>query len=348
MDLRTLLAFRNLVLFQTEEEKRSLAQKLNIDYEEYQRRMIGKNKEDEFIIILYSLGMIKHLEAYDEDFSHITQEYTPDFKIEMPDGYKMLLEIKHTDKAEFKISLGNLNKRIDFAKHQGLPLQFAISLKGIWGIFTAEQLKEKHGRLTYTDFYGCQSCSWLETELGTCLYVFDKPIKFRSVYSTKPSKGMGIQFSPYGELVSYELYYDDRRIFRAKGKNSIYILYSIYLEALHDVVANTHQDIKQDGDFTTIIDYTDTAYPLKIPEYQFLLSPICHMQNRYGSRPLMYDVHSAISDHDFKYFDVQVLRCIMFELSQLGLDILIHRNNQYYTFDEYCKQFLGHSPNLQD
>ena len=58
MDLRTLLAFRNLVLFQTEEEKRSLAQKLNIDYEEYQRRIIGKNKEDEFIIILYSLGMI--------------------------------------------------------------------------------------------------------------------------------------------------------------------------------------------------------------------------------------------------------------------------------------------------
>ena len=100
-----------------------------------------------------------------------------------------------------------------------------------------------------------------------------------------------------------------------REKIVIYILYSIYLEALHDVVANTHQDIKQDGDFTTIIDYTDTAYPLKIPEYQFLLSPICHMQNRYGSRPLMYDVHSAISDHDFKYFDVQVLRCIMFELS---------------------------------
>ena len=85
-------------------------------------------------------------------FLILPKNYTPDFKIEMPDGYKMLLEIKHTDKAEFKISLGNLNKRIDFAKHQGLPLQFAISLKGIWGIFTAEQLKEKHGRLNIYRF----------------------------------------------------------------------------------------------------------------------------------------------------------------------------------------------------
>ena len=61
----------------------------------------------------------------------------------MCDGYEMLLEVKHTDKEIFKISQGNLQKRKSFADRCNLPLRFAISLKGLWGLFTVETLLEK-------------------------------------------------------------------------------------------------------------------------------------------------------------------------------------------------------------
>lgn len=218
MDLNKLLAFNQLVIDKTEDEKKSLAQSLNIDYEEYKKRIVGKEREADFIIVLKSLEALKHFEAYDEGLSHITGEYTPDFKIEMRDGYKMLLEVKHTDKEIFKISQGNLQKRKDFADRQNLPLRFAVSLKGLWGLFTVETLLEKKGKLTLGDFRGEKASSWLDTELATCSYMFEKQVKIRSVYSTNHAKGMGIQFEPYGQLISYELYYGDKRIFRAKGK----------------------------------------------------------------------------------------------------------------------------------
>lgn len=111
MELEKLIIFNQLVMDRTEEEKRILAGQFNIDYDEYKKRMAGKEKEADFIIIMKSLGVLKHFEAYDERLSHITGEYTPDFKIEMSDGYKMLLEVKHTDQDRFKISQG---------KHQNL------------------------------------------------------------------------------------------------------------------------------------------------------------------------------------------------------------------------------------
>ncbi len=188
-DLQILLAFNQLVMDKTEKEKRILAKQLHIDYEKYKKRMVGKEKEADFIIIMKSLEVLKHFEAYDEGFSHITEEYTPDFRIEMNDGYKMLVEVKHTDKDFFKISQGNLQKRIDFANRQNLPLRFAISLKGLWGLFTSETLQKKR-KLTLDDFRGEKSTSWLDVELATCVYMFPKQIKIKSVYSTNYTKGM--------------------------------------------------------------------------------------------------------------------------------------------------------------
>lgn len=55
----------------------------------------------------------------------------------------MFLEVKHTDKEKFEISIKNLEKRIAFAERNKLPLRFTVSIKGIWGLFTSEYLKEK-------------------------------------------------------------------------------------------------------------------------------------------------------------------------------------------------------------
>lgn len=345
MNLNRLLAFNQLVIDKTEDEKKKLSILFNIDYEEYKKRIVGKEKEADFIIILKSLGVLKHFEAYDEGLSHITNEYTPDFKIEMCDGYEMLLEVKHTDKETFKISKGNLKKRKDFADRQKLPLRFAISLKGLWGLFTVETLFEKNGKLTLDDFRGEKANSWLDVELATCSYMFKKQVKIKSVYSTNHNKGMGIYFEPYGQLISYELYYGDKRIFRAKGKKSKFLLYTIYLEALQDRVANINQDIERQGEFTIITEYTDKNLVHIIPEYEFILLPIKHIVKEINSKPIKYNSDLAIFEHDFSYLSVQILRAILFELVKLGLDIIVFRNNIGYKFEDYAKKFWNKSYN---
>lgn len=345
MDLNKLLAFNQLIIDMTEDERKKLALSLNIDYEEYKKRIVGKEKEADFIIILKSLEVLKHFEAYDEGFSHITGEYTPDFKIEMNDGYKMLLEVKHTDKDMFKISQGNLQKRIDFANRQNLPLRFAISLKGLWGLFTVETLLKKNGKLTFDDFRGEKSCSWLDIELATCSYMFEKQIKIRSIYSTNHPKKMDIGFEPYGQLISYELYYDDKKIFRLKGKNSPFIQHSVYLEALQDRVANTHQDIENSGEFTIITEYTDKNMAQIIPEYEFVIAPITHLCKEINSKQIKYSSQLAISEREFNYLSVRRLRFILSELVDLGLDITVFRNNNGYKFNDYVKNFWNKSSN---
>ncbi len=346
MDLGILLAFNQLVMDKTEEEKRILAQQLNIDYEEYKKRMVGKEKEADFIVILKSLEVLKHFEAYDEGFSHITGEYTPDFRIEMSDGYKMLVEVKHTGKDYFEISQGNLQKRIDFAKRQNVPLRFAISLKGLWGLFTSETLQKKKGKLTIDDFRGEKSNSWLDAELATCVYMFPKQIKIKSVYSTNHAKGMEIQFEPYGQLVSYELYCDNKKIFRVKGKNSPYFQHSIYLEALHDRIANTNQDIEQNGEFTVITEYFNEGTPQLIPEYEFLLSPINHMRKIVNEKEIQYTSQLAISERDFSFLSVQMLRFLLSELVDLGMEIIVFRNDSGYAFKDYATNFWHKKTNV--
>lgn len=339
MNLNKLLAFNQLVIDKTEDEKKRLALSFGIDYEEYKKRIVGKEKEADFIIILKSLEALKHFEAYDEGLSHITGEYTPDFKIEMCDGYEMLLEVKHTDKEIFKISQGNLQKRKSFADRSNLPLRFAISLKGLWGLFTVETLLEKKGKLTLDDFRGEKASSWLDIELATCSYMFQKQVKIRSVYSTNHTKGMGIQFEPYGQLISYELYYGDKRIFRAKGKERKFIQYSMYLEALQDRVANINQDIKQQGEFTIITEFSNKNIVNIIPEYEFVLSPIKHLYKEINSKKITYNSQLAISEHEFDYLSVQMLRVILSDLVSLGLDIIVFRNNYGYKFKNYAERF---------
>lgn len=344
MDLEKLLAFNQIVMDKTEEEKRALAQQLGIDYKEYKKRMIGKEKEADFIIILKSLGVLKHFEAYDEGLSHITGEYTPDFKIEMSDGYKMLLEVKHTDKDFYKISQGNLQNRIDFANRQELPLRFAISLKGLWGLFTSETLQAKKGKLTLDDFRGEKSTSWLDVELATCVYMFPKQIKIKSVYSTNHGKGMGIRFEPYGQLVSYELYCDDKKIFRVKGKNSPYFLHSVYLEALHDRIANANQDIERNGEVTVITEYFDKGTRHFIPEYEFLLSPINHIRKIVNEKEIPYTSQLAVSERNFSFLSVQTLRFLLSELVDLGMEIIVFRNNEGCAFKDYATSFWNKIP----
>lgn len=140
-------------------------------------------------------------------------------------------------------------------------------------------------------------------------------------------------------MVSYELYYDGKRIFRAKGKESRFLKHSLYLEALQDRVANINQSIEKNGDFTVITEYTDKDNAQFIPEYDFLLAPINHLCKTINSTSIKYNSQMAISEHDFSYLSVQILRYLLSELVDLGLEIIVFKNASGYKFRDYADNF---------
>lgn len=332
-ELEKILSFHSLTLGYSEETKKSKAVAFDIDYNEFTQRIKGKEKELEFLLLLRTFGVLKHLESFDESTSHITQEFTSDYKIEYLDGYKCLLEIKHTDKEIYKISKGNLNNRIEFAKRHEMPLRFAISIKGIWGMYTTEQLIQNDGKISLSNDY---LNSWLEPELDTCSYGFFGKIRIESIYSKNYQKGMGISLKPYGDLVSQKLYHNNKLIYKAKGYNSKYIKHVILLGALQDRLS-FNQTKKTDGNFTIITEETGDEPANFIPEYEFILSYIRKLNPILGVNK-KDNISAAALKKELNHPYVSSFRSIVYDLSKLGLLIMCSRQGKIFSIDDFIKK----------
>lgn len=82
--------------------------------------MVGKNKEGEFVLILLFMEVCKSIMAFDEGVSQLLKAATSDLLVELQNGNKFMIEIKHTDKERYSISTRNPQKRIDYASKYGL------------------------------------------------------------------------------------------------------------------------------------------------------------------------------------------------------------------------------------
>ena len=328
-DFNKIMAFQQMMPYLNKEQQEKLAITLGMDLQEIERRLVGKNKEDEFVLILLFMEVCKSITAFDEGVSQLLKTATSDLLVELQNGNKFMLEIKHTEKEKYSISMGNLQKRIDYASKYGLDLYFAISIKGYWMLFSAEYLKEKKGKIEVSDLMK----SKLDEILGCVSYVFPKGMRIRSVYSTDETvKSTGIQFSPYGKLVSYELYYNDRKIFRVKGKNSPYIGYTMILEALQDRLSMDTQTIEQSGSYTVINESFSNDFNA-ISEYKFLLSPIEHTvydgEEKYTAHT--YIENAKVDANLLKMrFQVGHIRGMMQYLADNGIEIMYIRNSLIY------------------
>ena len=328
-DFNKIMAFQQMMPYLNKEQQEKLAITLGMDLQEIERRLVGKNKEDEFVLILLFMEVCKSITAFDEGVSQLLKTATSDLLVELQNGNKFMLEIKHTEKEKYSISMGNLQKRIDYASKYGLDLYFAISIKGYWMLFSAEYLKEKKGKIEVSDLMK----SKLDEILGCVSYVFPKGMRIKSVYSTDETvKSTGIQFSPYGKLVSYELYYNDRKIFRVKGKNSPYIGYTMILEALQDRLSMDTQTIEQSGSYTVINESFSNDYNA-ISEYKFLLSPIEHTvydgEEKYTAHT--YIENAKVDANLLKMrFQVGHIRGMMQYLADNGIEIMYIRNSLIY------------------
>ena len=328
-DFNKIMAFQQMMPYLNKEQQEKLAITLGMDLQEIERRLVGKKKEGEFVLILLFMEVCKSITAFDEGVSQLLKTATSDLLVELQNGNKFMLEIKHTEKEKYSISMGNLQKRIDYASKYGLDLYFAISIKGYWMLFSAEYLKEKKGKIEVSDLMK----SKLDEILGCVSYVFPKGMRIKSVYSTDETvKSTGIQFSPYGKLVSYELYYNDRKIFRVKGKNSPYIGYTMILEALQDRLSMDTQTIEQSGSYTVINESFSNDFNA-ISEYKFLLSPIEHTvydgEEKYTAHT--YIENAKVDANLLKMrFQVGHIRGMMQYLADNGIEIMYIRNSLIY------------------
>lgn len=328
--LEDVLAFGQLMQYMTDEQKNSMASSLGMSLDEINKRLQGKDKEDEFILILFLMDVCKKLTAFDEGISKLLSTATADLLVELKNGKKFLLEIKHTDKEIYKISGGNLDKRIQYAKTYNLDLYFAISIKGFWLLLNSEYIKAHNGKIGIGDMLNSE----LDDILGTVSYIFPNGLSIKSVYSTNTRKGMGIYNGDYGELISYEMTYKDVRVFRAKGKNSPYIGYTMILEALQDNMSVVYQSIIQGGDVTVITEKYPERKELTlnmISEYKFLLAVICHTIKSDGQK---YTPHTILeelkSDKKIHRIELGHVRVMMQELANLGVDMKYVRNSNIY------------------
>ena len=267
------------LIFEYDEDKqKEILNFFGIPYDEYKKRIIGKNKEFEFLLILYLTENFESILGYDEKISNLSKEYTSDLIVTPKNEKKFLLEIKHTDKESFEISLGNLRKRMEFAKKEGLDLFFAISIKGFWMLFDAKYIEEKKGKIVVDDAIN----SKLYEILKIFSYVFYSKLgydkgnfKVISVFSKTEKNNLEIMHNDYGKLLSFEFFADDKEIFKINFENKEKISLIYILEGIFDKISNGEQKIYNFSDKTYIIEKINA--PIFVSEIEFLLSPIEHI-----------------------------------------------------------------------
>lgn len=340
-NLERILAFHELVLGKNDDYKKEKAREFNIDFDEYKRRIKGKEKELEFLVIMRSLKSILHLVAYDEGLSKVTKEFTSDYEITFRDGYKMLLEIKSTHESSKRIiSGGNFENRLSFAKRNNLPLRFAICLNGYWGVFTSDYLKSKNFTLDSYDTMNevGKKKSWLQSEFGTCSYVFPDKVEIISIYEKDTHNGLGIFYDEYGELIEYKILQSGKEIFKCDTNNRNLLFVLMCIEALQDELSRTKHDVqKQDGK-TTVIEFNN-QWPLYIPEYCFILARIKHMKTEFENKDdNLFYVAKTLED-EFDVFSVSYIRYALSTLVDNGLKLLVERDGLIYDFATFSKTF---------
>lgn len=336
-DFNKILAFQQIMPYLNKDEQEELATTMGMDLQEIKRRLVGKNKEDEFVLILLFMEVCKSITGFDEGVSQLLKTATSDLLIELKNGKKFMLEIKHTEKERYSISMGNLQKRIDYANKYNLELFFAISIKGFWMLFDSQYLKDKNGKIDVSDLTN----SKLDETLGCVSYMFPKGLRIKCVYSSNENiKSIGMNFEPYGKLVSYELYYNNKKIFRVKGEKSPFLGFTMILEALQDRLSMESQTIEHSGDYT-IINEVFTHDFNAISEYKFLLAPIEHTsydgENKYTAHTYIENAkeNQALLDTRFR---LSHIRGVMQYLANNGVEIMYIKNRMIYKLNPQRNQ----------
>ena len=92
---------------------------LGVDFNNFEDRIEGLEREYEFIGNLYICNACKEIIPIDEEFTSNVGEKSCDAIIILNNNKKIMVEIKSTTKEEYSISNGNFERRIEWANRNG-------------------------------------------------------------------------------------------------------------------------------------------------------------------------------------------------------------------------------------
>ena len=294
-----------------------LLTRMNVEPDEYQNRIKGINKENEFLIVLESLKIVKSIIKIDEAPNRLFDMNTTDIELELTNGNKLLVEIKskNINKTNgISFSTQYLNSLEEFANSKDLEVVFVVCILNFWMAFKLEYVKQNNNRISFDDY----RCSILDKVFGLRSYVFFKGIEMKTVYCKSKIDSL-INHNKYGGLVSQTLIYKGKKIYKYNGKNNLIFL--VCCEELHSRLEEIN--IISREDYTTEIRGIKNSEVIVIQEIDMVLSTIYHSVDD-NNKPIFIDEEVNHRDKNNKhYLNVAQYRIIFDEFRKRGLYYLI-------------------------
>ena len=259
----------------------SLLSTLNVSLEEFQERVEGYENECEFLLGLQLCGLCNQITILDEKYSSIFGEDTCDAYITTKNGNKILVEIKSTKKDKFSITHNHFDKKLDYAKKQGIDLYFAIKINEIWLLLDSTTMQSVNLKVDITTCYSRSKLS----KVFDCNYYLLSGIRFESIFRTDPSlekNTIPVMDPDYGVLITDMFYKNDKLILKIKKRDKNLYFVSILSEALRDVSSRKVKDENKDKKIK-IVEYTFGDNTC-INSMDIALATIYHMINENGSK----------------------------------------------------------------
>ena len=272
-DIERITAFKNIIPYLSLDDQAELACKLDIDLGSLPHRLFGLTNEDEFCLILGYLESCNHILAFDEGISVLTASYQPDLLIQLENGRNIFVEVKSKATGPaLKISKGNLDKKIEFARSFGIPLYFAVRLNEMWGLYPSEVVADTSGKIHIAEHY---DASVFSDFFGSTAFTFLAGLRYSRTYDLNSGlSGSGKDNLP----IAFEITYGDNLIARfARGEPEFFMDFLVGL--IFDSISK--EEVKL-SDNTRVVSRTLDANTL-IPDYRFFTHQIGKIGNDHGT-----------------------------------------------------------------
>lgn len=323
-------SYHSIKSFLNEGQRVEVAQMLNLTEEDLNRRLDGKEAEYEFLLSSYLMGNIKHIIAFEEGISRLTNTTTADFLIVTNNGKRLIIEVKSTDNTSWKISKKVFQEKKEFAEMMNGELYFAIRIKGHWLLLSGDYVETKN--------YKIEIGSYLDSELhilGSMDFIFRDKLIIKSVYTRDEKRSLGIQNTDHGYLERYTIETNKKTIFKISPSTKDKIYISFALEAIQDSASNHSQEIIDLGKGRTLV-IEELMEDCQFALFHLLLAPIKHIIN--SNLELNYEFSTYIAEivdsNNGQFINKEQIGYVLALLHKSGVDIHVVIGGKIYRFDQ--------------
>lgn len=242
--------------------------------EDDEKRLVGLDNEDEFIVILYALEWVKSFSGIEEGIAQVTKTKTTDFFVETVQGRKLSIEVKSSKDHEISFTRNLVEEKEEFSRQHSHECFFAIKLAGLWMLFSSEYILKRGCKISLEKDY---FKSEMNEIFGERLFLFQKGLEIVTTYSKSKEGICGIK-NEYGNAVRIAVKVNGKRKFLISSNNSSYVFLSIVLETIENAMSNQEQIVtRKDNDETIVIERLKENLFVRLSN--ILTAPILHTMN---------------------------------------------------------------------